>query len=389
MMKNIILSLLFATLFCLISEAQGISFVEGKTLSEVLAQAKNEGKLVFVDCYTEWCGPCKMMASKEFVKKEAGDYFNAKFVNFKIDMEKGEGPEVGKKYDVNAYPTFLILESNGDLRGRLLGAAGIDDFIKKVEAALKEEKGLPWYQKKFRSGERDPQFLSEYIKLLGENYMRDEVKNVSKTLLAGKTGAEIAADATLYKAFTTGEFLPNDDLFLNVYKERAAVVAHQGERAAKSLDSKWTRWGMSYMKFDGKEYKGFDPEGFEEYKKKMAEYGVPNVDAVEKEVLHSNAVYGKDCPTLYKYFLETIKEDPSKISDNDVIQDLGILRNGYKENKKAMKNVKKYIERRTAYLKSLPVPENERTFEYEGKRITLNGYFIEKYQEVLNSINGK
>ena len=62
MMKNIILSLLFATLFCLISEAQGISFVEGKTLSEVLAQAKNEGKLVFVDCYTEWCGPCKMMA---------------------------------------------------------------------------------------------------------------------------------------------------------------------------------------------------------------------------------------------------------------------------------------------------------------------------------------
>ena len=161
MIKNIILSLLFATLFCLISEAQGISFVEGKTLSEVLAQAKNEGKLVFVDCYTEWCGPCKMMATKEFVKKEAGDYFNTKFVNFKIDMEKGEGPEVGKKYDVNAYPTFLILESNGDLRGRLLGAAGIDDFIKKVEAALKEEKGLPWYQKKFRSGERDPQFLSE------------------------------------------------------------------------------------------------------------------------------------------------------------------------------------------------------------------------------------
>ena len=374
-MKRVI-TFVFAAMIAMAVSAQ-VDF-RHVSFKEALAAAQNEGKLVFVDCYTEWCGPCKMMATKEFVKKEAGDYFNAKFVNFKIDMEKGEGPEVGKKYDVNAFPTFLILEPNGDLRGRLVGAAPIDKFIEKVEAALKEEKGLPWYQKKFRSGERDPQFLSEYIKLLGENYMRDEVKNVSKTILAGKTGAEIAADATLYKAFTTGEFLPNDDLFLNVYKERAAVVAHQGERAAKSLDSKWTRWGMSYMKFDGKEYK-----------KKMAEYGVPNVDAVEKEVLHSNAVYGKDCPTLYKYFLETIKEDPSKINDNDVIQDLGILRNGYKENKKAMKTVKKYIDGRTAYLKSLPVPENERTFEYEGKRITLNGYFIEKYQEILNSINKK
>ena len=388
-MKRVLFTVLAVVAVVLSVHAQGVIFVEDKSLSDVLAQAKNEGKLVFVDCYTEWCGPCKMMATKEFVKKEAGDYFNAKFVNFKIDMEKGEGPEVGKKYDVNAYPTFLILESNGDLRGRLLGAAGIDDFIKKVEAALKEEKGLPWYQKKFRSGERDPQFLSEYIKILGDNYMRDEVKNVSKTLLAGKTGAEIAADATLYNAFTTGEFLPNDDLFLNVYKERAIVLANQGEKAVKSLDSKWTRLGMHYMKFDGKEYKGFDSEGFEAYKQKMIEYGVPDVDAVEKEVLHSNAVYGKDCPTLYKYFLETIKEDPSKISDNDVIQDLGILRNGYKENKKAMKTVKKCIERRTAYLKSLPVPENERTFEYEGKRITLNGYFIEKYQEILNSINKK
>ena len=359
------------------------------SINEALAAAQNEGKLVFVDCYTEWCGPCKMMATKEFVKKEAGDYFNDKFVNFKIDMEKGEGPEVGKKYDVNAFPTFLILEPNGDLRGRLLGATPIDKFIEKVEAALKEEKGLPWYQKKFRNGERDPQFLSEYIKILGDNYMRDEVKNVSRTLLAGKTGAAIAADASLYKAFTTGEFLPDDDLFLNVYKERAIVLANQGEKAAKNLDGKWTRLGMHYMKYDGKEYKGFDSEGFEAYKKKMIEYGVPDVDAVVKEVLHSNAVYGKDCPTLYKYFLETIKEDPSKISDNDVIQDLGILRNGYKENKKAMKNVKKYIERRTAYLKSLPVPENERTFEYEGKRITLNGYFIEKYQEILKSINKK
>ena len=156
-MKRVI-TFVFAVMIAMAVSAQ-VDF-RHVSFKEALAAAQNEGKLVFVDCYTEWCGPCKMMATKEFVKKEAGDYFNAKFVNFKIDMEKGEGPEVGKKYDVNAFPTFLILEPNGDLRGRLVGAAPIDKFIEKVEAALKEEKGLPWYQKKFRSGERDPQFLS-------------------------------------------------------------------------------------------------------------------------------------------------------------------------------------------------------------------------------------
>ena len=192
MTKKVLFSLMAALTFCMSAAAQGVNFVEGKTLSEVEAQAKAEGKLVFVDCYTEWCGPCKMMATREFVKKEAGDYFNAKFVNFKIDMEKGEGPQVAKQYDVNAFPTFLILESNGDLRGRLVGAANIDEFIKKVEAALNEEKGLPWYQKKFKAGARDEAFLKEYVQILSDNYMRDEVKNVTKVLLNGKSGSEIA-----------------------------------------------------------------------------------------------------------------------------------------------------------------------------------------------------
>ena len=136
MTKKVLFSLMAALTFCMSAAAQGVNFVEGKTLSEVEAQAKAEGKLVFVDCYTEWCGPCKMMATREFVKKEAGDYFNEKFVNFKIDMEKGEGPEVGKKYDVNVFPTFLILEPNGDLRGRCVGFAEISTFIQKVEEVL-------------------------------------------------------------------------------------------------------------------------------------------------------------------------------------------------------------------------------------------------------------
>ena len=49
-------------------------------LEKALEQAKVENKYVFVDCYTSWCGPCKMMAEKILPLKEVGEYMNGKFV---------------------------------------------------------------------------------------------------------------------------------------------------------------------------------------------------------------------------------------------------------------------------------------------------------------------
>ena len=73
--------------------AQGVNF-QNLTYAEALEKAKAENKLVFMDCYTSWCGPCKMMTNEVFPQKEAGDYFNPLFVCVKFDMEKGEGVDV-------------------------------------------------------------------------------------------------------------------------------------------------------------------------------------------------------------------------------------------------------------------------------------------------------
>ncbi|MBR5351033.1 MAG: thioredoxin family protein [Prevotella sp.] len=378
-MKKIIL-MLVAVAFCMSAAAQGVNFVEGKTLSEVEAQAKAEGKLVFVDCYTEWCGPCKMMATREFVKKEAGDYFNAKFVNFKIDMEKGEGPQVAKQYDVNAFPTFLILESNGDLRGRCIGFAEISTFIQKVEEVLSTEKGLPWYQKKFKDGERDEAFLKEYMKILQENYMRDEMKNVATMLLNGKSGAQIAADKNLFGAFQTGGFTPLDDLFLNVYKERATIIEKQGERAIASMDNLWKQYALTCLKFDGKTYKGFDADALEAYKQKMIAYNVPDVDGIIKETLHTKAQYAKEYPTLIKDLQDSFKQ--GNVNDRLILTDMRTLAEEYKSNKKAMKTVTKLAKQRVAELQKKDTT-GEREFDMGGKKLTITSYFIQQYEEVI------
>ena len=49
--------------------------------SAILAQAKAEDKLIFVDAYTTWCGPCKKMDRDVFPQMEVGSFYNAMFIN--------------------------------------------------------------------------------------------------------------------------------------------------------------------------------------------------------------------------------------------------------------------------------------------------------------------
>jgi len=85
-------TLLFALALTINIEAQdtGIQFVH-TDWETTLKKAKEEDKLIFVDCYTDWCGPCKWMSANVFPDEKVAALYNDKFINVKINMEKGEG----------------------------------------------------------------------------------------------------------------------------------------------------------------------------------------------------------------------------------------------------------------------------------------------------------
>ena len=80
--------------------------------SAALARAKKEKKYVFIDFYATWCGPCKMMDRQVYTDSTVAKAA-AKFVNRKVDAEKGEGIELAKRYGITAYPTMVIVDATG------------------------------------------------------------------------------------------------------------------------------------------------------------------------------------------------------------------------------------------------------------------------------------
>jgi thioredoxin 1 len=91
----------------------GILFYDG-CWEDALATAKKENKLIFIDAFTSWCGPCRLLKANTFTNKQVGDYFNAHFICVAVNTEKGEGVDIAQKYQITHFPTMIIADSNGN-----------------------------------------------------------------------------------------------------------------------------------------------------------------------------------------------------------------------------------------------------------------------------------
>lgn len=127
-MKQLIFSLSFCLLAMSSLFAQGIQFESGKW-ADVKAKAKAQNKPIFVDAYAVWCGPCKWMSANSFTDASVGELYNATFVNYKFDMEKGEGPTFARQQSIRAYPTLLIFSPEGELLKKVEGARDAEGLI--------------------------------------------------------------------------------------------------------------------------------------------------------------------------------------------------------------------------------------------------------------------
>lgn len=101
------------------SVVSAVKWFDG-TIEEAIREAGTRKVPIFVEVGAYWCPPCHKMDEQTFVDEGIGELLSSDYVSLHIDAEKGDGPEIAERYDVQAFPTILVLESSGNERGRLI-----------------------------------------------------------------------------------------------------------------------------------------------------------------------------------------------------------------------------------------------------------------------------
>lgn len=178
-MKYIFTAIICLALFTVHAQEKGINFQDKLTWAQVKEKAKKENKYIFVDCYTTWCVPCKVMAKEVFPQPEVANFYNDKFVSVALQFDetkkddaatkswRAEVKRIAAEYKINAYPTYLFFNSEGTLVHSIVGGSNAKTFLEKSNAALNPASQLVNLKKQYAEGNRSPEFLKTFITALG------------------------------------------------------------------------------------------------------------------------------------------------------------------------------------------------------------------------------
>ncbi len=313
--------------FFLSGWSQGIEFFEG-TWKEALELSSKEDKLIFVDAYTTWCGPCKRMAKMVFTQEEVGAVYNQKFINIKMDMEAEKNMEFISNYPVSAYPTLLFISGDGSVVHKEVGGKDVNAFLGLVDIVDKKFDRSLAYVEEYEAGRRDYEFVLKYIESLNKS-SKSSVKVSNDFIRSRPELSEEQWTAFYYEAASEidsrlfDEFIARKDLLLKSYSEEQ--VKTKVRSAADNTVLKAINYEMMSLVDEAiQKYKLFHPKKesrLYEMESKMHFYkGTGNVD---KFLDQAQLVFKKGIKKNNKK-LTTLLEGLAEYKSNPKAKDLMI-----------------------------------------------------------------
>jgi len=147
-MKKILFLLSFV-LVGLTTQAQEIKWM---SLNDALAAQKKNPKPIFMDVYTDWCGPCKMLDSNTFSDPKFAEYITKNYYAVKFNAEGNETitfnntKYTNPNYDANrkgrnamheltsflrvpGYPTMIVIDGKGVVKQPIVGYQTPDQLL--------------------------------------------------------------------------------------------------------------------------------------------------------------------------------------------------------------------------------------------------------------------
>jgi thioredoxin-related protein len=240
-MKKNIFSLFLLTMSALVmAQQKGMYFEHNSSWEKVLAKAKAENKYIFVDCFTTWCGPCKMMSQNVFPLEEVGAYYNKNFINIKLQLDSTKndneevkswfaaGKEIATKYDVRAYPTYLMFDPNGLIVHRVVGSTDAKTFLSFGADAQNPDKQYYTIKRQYEAGKKDEAFLYKVTLAAAGAYDMKFANKVSGEYLATQTNLYTKENLEVVKMFTYSSKDEGFAILLN-NAEKADAILGKGQ----------------------------------------------------------------------------------------------------------------------------------------------------------------
>jgi thioredoxin-related protein len=254
---------------------------ESLPFDALVKKAAQENKMIFIDCYTSWCGPCKQMDREVFTNQEVGDYYNKHFISTRVDMEKGEGPVLDKFFKVQAYPTLIFLDKTGQVAFRKEGIMYADEFLPWGHRLVEKYPLLDNYKKRFEGGERQNEFLTSYIELLQRFEKDAKIPALEFLKQNGENKLLASFPASLIMDYVDKWDASEFQYFL---KERDAFEKELGVKAVK--DKIWQV--MKVALFDLIESEDFNEDKLKQLKDQFTGYKFDGISAI---FLHADVSY--------------------------------------------------------------------------------------------------
>ncbi|MBP6446066.1 MAG: thioredoxin family protein [Saprospiraceae bacterium] len=312
------------------TQSQGIEFFQG-TWKDALAKAKAEEKLVFVDAYAKWCGPCKVMAKNVFTQQKVGDFFNANFINLKLDMEEVDGVSFGHVYPVSAYPTLLFLDGEGKLVKKVVGGQQVEGLISHGEDANKKNDKSRKFEEKYLAGDRSYDLVYAYVKALNAA-SKPSLKISNDYLLSNPDITENQKLLFILEAATEAD----SKLFDQVISNKSKIIAVTGKKtyedkcksACQATVAKAVNFEMESMltEANSKAKKTF-PDDADKF---IAKSGMSYYKTFRMESPYTQS---------YKSLVKSAGKDPETLIY--IVKDIN---KNFKDNKKMMADASEYAE---------------------------------------------
>ena len=174
--------------------SQKINFTEIKSEQDwvnVLKKAEKDKKTIFLDIYATWCGPCKKMDNEVFADNSVAEYYNANFINTKIDGESEFGSVLVRDFSLKGYPSMYYIDNDKFIYSVLFGFKPSVLLLEYGKTIEKNKTRLKQYAVSFEAGTLQGAGIQEYIDLLTEIDYTEPIGKISGLFINSMELADI------------------------------------------------------------------------------------------------------------------------------------------------------------------------------------------------------